>query len=75
VAAKRTDDGEPRWIYLPIARVGRRGFCETSRCQGSAAVATTFHSLINIPGKPNQDWVACAECTRLMVQGAHPTTA
>jgi hypothetical protein len=55
--------------------VGRRGFCETSRCQGSAAIATTFHSLINIPGKPNQDWVACAECTRLMMQGADLSTA
>ena len=73
--ATRTDEGEPRWVYVPIMHVARRGFCETSRCQGSAVVATTFHALINIPGKPNQDWLACAECTRLMMQAADLTTA
>jgi hypothetical protein len=62
-------------MYLPIKHVRRRGFCETSRCHEKSAVATTLHALINRPGKPDQDWVACAECTGLMIQQADVTTA
>jgi hypothetical protein len=64
------------WVSrLPIAELGIRGFCETSRCQGRAAVATTFHTVINLPGEPDQSWVACAECTGLMIQGTSATSA
>jgi hypothetical protein len=64
------DDSQTRWIYLPIARVRRRGFCETSRCRGKRAVATTFHAVINVPGDRDQGWLACGECTRMMIEVA-----
>jgi hypothetical protein len=70
-------DGEPYWIYLPIAQapLPSRGlewprYCETLRCQSKQRTATTFHAVINAPGEPDYAWVACADCTGLMMEGA-----
>jgi hypothetical protein len=70
------DDGQPRWIHLPLAearvlssRVKMPRYCETLRHQGKRRIATTFHAVINVPGEPDRAWVACAECTSLMMDG------
>jgi len=70
------NDGRPFWIYLPIAQAplpGRRlaspRYCETLRCRSKQRKATTFHAVINVPGKPDRAWVACADCTGLMMEG------
>jgi hypothetical protein len=71
------NDGQTLWIHLPIARallprrqLGRATYCETLRCQGKQRTATTFHAVINMPGNPDYAWVACADCTGLMIEGA-----
>ncbi len=71
------NDGQPCWIHLPIAQAplpdGRLewpGYCETRRCQSKQRTATTFHAVINVPGTPDRAWVACADCTGLMMEGA-----
>ena len=70
------DDDQPRWIYLPLAearllssRVKMPSYCESLRHQGKRRTATTFHAVINVPGEPDRAWVACAECTGLMMDG------
>jgi len=76
VAGKHPHDGQPRWIHLPIAealllssRVELPRYCETLRHRGKRRKATTFHAVINVPGEPDRAWVACAECTSLMMDG------
>jgi len=71
-------DGHPRWTHAPIAQArllspGQEmpGYCESLRCQGKRRTATTFHALINVPGEPDRAWVACADCTGLMIEGAY----
>jgi hypothetical protein len=77
VADKLPADAQPRWIHLPIAqaplpsrRLGMPRYCEARRCQGKRRTATTFHALIDVPGTPDYAWVACADCTGLMIEGA-----
>jgi hypothetical protein len=31
-------------------------------------MATTFHAVIRVPGQPDYVWVACADCTGLMIE-------
>lgn len=70
------DDDQPRWIHLPLAevrllssRVKMPRYCESLRHQGKRRTATTFHAIINVAGEPDRAWVACAECTSLMMDG------
>jgi hypothetical protein len=72
--------GEPLWIHRPIAEAKllnpRRvlsSYCEALRCQGKRRTATTFHAVIGVPGAPDYAWVACANCTGLMIEGAYAT--
>jgi hypothetical protein len=71
------NDGRPYWIYLPIAQAPLPGhplewprYCETLRCQNKQRKAAAFHAVINMPGEPDCAWVACADCTGLMIEGA-----
>src|ERR1700730_5899507 len=71
-------DGRPIWIHLPIAEAERLSpslamprYCETLRCQTKQRRATTFHALISVAGEADCVWAACAECTELMLEGAH----
>ncbi len=71
---------QPVWIRLPIAEVklltGWRvmpRYCEALRCQSKARTATTFHFVIGVPGEPDSAWVACADCTGLMIEGVYAT--
>lgn len=57
------EDSQPCWIHLPIAEA----YCETLRHQGQRRTATTFHAVVNAQGKPDRLWVACSECTSLMM--------
>jgi len=73
-------DGEPIWIHLPIDEAERLSpglqmprYCETLRCKSRQGKATTVHALITGYGEANLIWAACAECTRLMVEGAPAT--
>ncbi len=82
MAGKHPNDGQPRWIHLPIAeaqllssRVELPRYCETLRHRGKRRTATTFHAVINVPGEPDRAWVACAECTSLMMDGVDATHA
>jgi hypothetical protein len=82
VAGTHPDDGKPRWIRLPIAEAQLRSsqvelprYCETLRHQGKRRTATTFHAIIDVPGQPDRAWVACAECTILMMDGEDATCA
>jgi hypothetical protein len=68
----------PRWTHVPIAQAQLLSsglemprYCESLRCQGKRRPATTFHALINVPGEPDRAWVACADCTGLMTEGAY----
>ena len=69
---------QPLWIRLPIAeakhltawRVMPR-YCEALRCHSKRRAATTFHAVIGVPGEPDYAWVACADCTGLMIEGAY----
>src|SRR6202035_3158499 len=68
-------DSEPIWIHLPLAEAERLSpslqmprFCETLRCQSQQRTATTFHALIRVVGEADCVWVACADCTRLMLE-------
>jgi hypothetical protein len=81
-ARKHLDDGQPRWIHLPIAeaqllssRVELPTYCETLRHQGKRRTAATFHAVVNVPGEPDRVWVACAECTSLMLDDVDATVA
>jgi hypothetical protein len=80
VAGKHSHAGQPRWIHLPIAEalllssgVELPRYCETLRHRGKRRTATTFHAVINVPGEPDRAWVACAECTSLMMDGVDAT--
>jgi hypothetical protein len=82
LSGKHRDDRSARWIHLPIAeaqllssRVKIPRYCETLRHQGKRRIATTFHAVINVPGNPDRAWVACAECTSLMMDGVDATWA
>jgi hypothetical protein len=82
VAGKDPDDGQPRWIYLGIdeaqrlsSRVELPRYCESLRHQGKRRIATTLHAVINVPREPDRAWVACAECTSLMMDGVDVTCA
>jgi hypothetical protein len=73
-------DGQPIWIHLPIGEAERLSpslqmptYCEALRCQSKRRTATTFHALISSVGDADSVWVACAECTRLMLEGAYAT--
>jgi hypothetical protein len=75
--AEAPRDDQPIWIHLPIAEAERLSpsldmpaYCEALRCQSRQRMATTVHALITGHGEANLIWVACAECTRLMVEGA-----
>ena len=46
-------------------------YCEALRCHSKRRPATTFHAVIGVRGEPDQAWVACADCTGLMLEGAH----
>jgi hypothetical protein len=68
-------DGQPIWIHLPIADAERLSpslemprYCETLRCRSKRRMATTFHAVIRVPGQPDYVWVACADCTGLMIE-------
>jgi hypothetical protein len=67
----------PIWIRLPIAEAARLSpslqmplYCEAERCQSRRRRATTVHAVITGQGKANFIWVACADCTGLMIEGA-----
>ena len=67
---------QPIWIHLPIAEAERLSpnlemprYCETLRCRSKQRTATTFHAVISVPGRPDYVWVACADCTGLMIEG------
>jgi hypothetical protein len=81
-AGEHPDDSQPVWIHLPIAeaqllspQLELTTYCETVSHQGKRRIATTFHAVINVPGEPDRAWLACAECTRLMMDGADPPCA
>ena len=68
---------ETRWTRLPIARAHQLSpqlemptYCQTLRCQTKRRTATTLHALINGTGELDCAWVACADCTGLMMEGA-----
>ena len=68
-------DGQPIWLHLPIAQGERLSpnlemprYCETLRCRSKRRTATTFHGLITRHGEANLIWVACADCTGLMIE-------
>jgi hypothetical protein len=68
-------DGQPIWIHLPIAEAERLSpnlemprYCETLRCRSKRRTATTFHAVISVPGQADYVWVACADCTGLMIE-------
>jgi hypothetical protein len=68
-------DGQPIWLHLPIAQAERLSqslemprYCETVRCRGKRRTATTFHALVTRHGQANLIWVACADCTGLMIE-------
>jgi hypothetical protein len=76
----RPRDRRPIWIRLPIAEAERLRpslqlpkYCEALRCRRKRRRATTFHALIRVPGEADYGWVACADCTGLMIEGAHAT--
>jgi hypothetical protein len=66
---------QPIWIHLPIAEAERLSpklemprYCETLRCRSKHRLATTVHALITGHGEANLVWVACADCTGLMIE-------
>lgn len=74
---KHPDDARPSWIQLPIAQAEQLSpraemprYCETVRHRGKRRPATTFHAVVDVPGQPDRAWVACAECTSLMMDEA-----
>jgi hypothetical protein len=74
---RRPDSGRPIWIHMPIAEAARLSpmpdlpeYCEAVRCETRRPKATTFHALIGSAGKADYAWVACADCTGLMIEGA-----
>lgn len=82
LVARPAADSEPRWIHVPIAEaqllsphLELTGYCETLSHRGKRRIATTFHAIINVPGEPDRAWLACAECTALMMDAADPTSA
>jgi hypothetical protein len=82
VRRNHLEDGQPRWIHFPIAEarllsslVELPAFCETLRHQGRRRTATTFHAVVNARGEPDRLWVACSECTSLMMDDLEPTVA
>jgi hypothetical protein len=73
-------DGRPIWIRLPIAEAARLSpssemptYCEARRCKSKQRRATTFHAVLSVPGEADYAWVACADCTGLMMEGAYAT--
>jgi len=71
-------EGRSIWIQLPIAEAERLNlamprYCEALRCQSKQRTATTVHALITGHGEANFIWVACADCTGLMIEGAFAT--
>ena len=82
VLAGSPSDRQPIWIHLPIAEAERLSpslemprYCEARRCQSKQRTATTLHALISPVGEAEAEsvWVACAECTHLMLEGAYAT--
>ena len=80
-AGKDPDGGQPRWIHLGIGEARRLSsqvelprYCESLRHQGKRRIATTLHAVINVPGEPDRAWVACGECTSLMIFWEEPLT-
>ena len=76
------EDGQPRWIRFPIAEarllnalVELPAYCETLRHQGKRRIATTFHAVVSARGQPDRLWVACSECTNLMLDDLETTVA
>src|SRR3989442_5056063 len=72
--------GRSIWIQLPIAeaewlslRSGSPRHCEALRCQRKQRTATTFDAVIDSAGEVDYAWVACADCTGLMIEGAFAT--
>ena len=70
-------DGRPIWIHMPIAEAERLrpipdlpDYCEAVRCQAKRRKATTFHVVIASAGEVDYVWVACADCTGLMIERA-----
>jgi hypothetical protein len=68
-------DRQPIWIHLPLAQAERLSmnlemprYCETLRCRGKRRTATTFHAVVSVRGRPDYVWVACADCTGLMIE-------
>jgi hypothetical protein len=69
---------QPLWIRMSIAeakllnpwRVLPR-YCEAQRCRSKRRAATTVHALITGHREANFIWVACADCTGLMIEGAY----
>jgi hypothetical protein len=49
-------------------------YCEALRCQTKPRRATTVHALIAGNGEATFIWVACADCTGLMFEGAYATS-
>jgi len=73
-------DKAPTWIRLPIVEAERLAlsaalprYCEALRCRRKQRTATTFHAVIGSDGEPDYAWVACADCTGLMIEGAFAT--
>ena len=60
---------------LLSSRLEMPRYCEALRHQGKRRTATTLHAVINVPGEPDRAWVACAECTTLMMEGVDATSA
>lgn len=78
--AEAPRDDQPIWIHLPLAEAERLSpsldmpaYCEALRCQSRQRMATTFHALISGAAEADYVWVACAECTGLMLEGAYAT--
>jgi len=70
--------GRRIWIQLPLAEAQRLSpssampaYCEARRCQSKQRTATTFHAVIGPAGATDYAWVACADCTGLMIEGTY----
>jgi hypothetical protein len=77
---RRARSGGPIWIHMPIAEAARLSpmpdlpeYCEAQRCQSTPRRATTFHAVIGSTGLSDFDWVSCADCTGLMIEGTCAT--
>jgi hypothetical protein len=74
----RLGRGQPLWFQIPITEAKLLApwrelprYCEALRCRRKRRAATTVHAVITGHRETNFIWVACADCTGLMIEGAY----